>query len=68
LVARGTDRDEGKLRNRVNYLAFEHGLLLIGCGISTTRLIPPLIISRAEVEEGLAIFEYALTLAEAELL
>lgn len=57
-----------ELRNRVNHLAFEHGLLLMGCGISSTRFIPPLIISRAELEEGLAIFEHALTLAEAELL
>lgn len=56
-----------ELRNRVNHLAFQHGLLLIGCGVSTTRFIPPLIISRAEIDEGLAIFEHALTLAEAEL-
>ncbi|MEZ4725570.1 MAG: acetyl ornithine aminotransferase family protein [Caldilineaceae bacterium] len=55
------------LRNRVNQLAFQHGLLLIGCGVSTTRFIPPLLISRAEIDEGLAIFEHALTLAEAEL-
>ena len=54
------------LRNRVKQLAFEHGLLLIGCGSSTLRFIPPLVISRAEVDEGLAIFEHALTLAEQE--
>lgn len=52
------------LRNRVKQLAFEHGLLLIGCGTSTLRIIPPLIITRDEVDEGLAIFEHALTLAE----
>lgn len=63
---RHTKAPATELRNRVNHLAFEHGLLLIGCGISTTRFIPPLIISRAEVEEGLALFEHALTLAEAE--
>lgn len=57
-----------ELRNLVNHLAFEHGLLLIGCGVSTLRMVPPLIISRAEIEEGLAILEHALTLAEAELL
>ena len=65
---RTTKAPAADLRNRVNHLAFEHGLLLIGCGVSTTRFIPPLIISRAEIEEGLAIFEHALTLAEAELL
>ncbi len=56
------------LRNRVNRRAFEHGLLLIGCGTSSIRFIPPLTVSRAEIDEGLAIFEYALTLAEAELI
>jgi 4-aminobutyrate aminotransferase len=54
------------LRNRVKEIAYEHGLLLIGCGASTLRFIPPLVITRAEVDEGLAIFEHALTLAEQE--
>ncbi len=54
------------LRNRVKQLAFEPGLLLIGCGTSTLRFIPPLVITRPEIDEGLAIFEHALTLAEQE--
>ncbi|HRW08232.1 MAG TPA: aminotransferase class III-fold pyridoxal phosphate-dependent enzyme [Caldilineaceae bacterium] len=56
------------LRNRVNQRCFEHGLLVVGCGESTTRLIPPLTVTRDEIDEALTIFEYALTLAEAELL
>jgi 4-aminobutyrate aminotransferase len=56
------------LRDRVNRYCFEHGLLLIGCGMSTTRFIPPLLVTREEIDEALRIFEYALTLAEAELL
>ena len=55
------------LRNRVNQLAFAHGLVVMGCGTNALRLIPPLIISRSEVDEGLHIFEHALTLAEGEL-
>ena len=31
------------------------------------RIIPPLTVTRGEVDEGLAIFEYVLTLAEQEM-
>jgi 4-aminobutyrate aminotransferase len=55
------------LRNRIVQLAFEHGLLLMGCGVNTMRIIPPLTITRAEVDEGLAIFEHVITLAEEEV-
>jgi 4-aminobutyrate aminotransferase len=56
------------LRNRVVQIAFEHGLLLMGAGPNTMRIIPPLVITRDLVDEGLDIFEYALTLAEEEML
>ncbi|MFN8444910.1 MAG: acetyl ornithine aminotransferase family protein [Caldilineaceae bacterium] len=55
-----------KLRNRIEQLGFEHGLLLLGCGQSALRLIPPLTISRHEVDEGLALLEYVIELAEKE--
>ncbi len=55
------------LRKRVKELAFEHGMLIMGCGVSTLRFIPPLIITRDEVNEGLAVFEMALSKAEAEM-
>jgi 4-aminobutyrate aminotransferase len=48
--------------------AFEHGLLLLGCGRNTVRLTPPLNVSRAEIDEGLEIFEAALSEAEQKLL
>jgi 4-aminobutyrate aminotransferase len=54
------------LRDRVVDLAFERGLLTLGCGRSVIRISPPLSISRAEVDEGLEIFEEAVTLAEKE--
>lgn len=57
-----------ELRNRMVQLAFEHGLLIMGCGTTTMRVIPPLVVTRAEVDEGLEIFEHVLTLAEEELL
>ena len=57
-----------RIRNRIVELAFEHGLLLMGCGANSMRLIPPLVIERSQVEEGLDIFDYVIGMAEAELL
>jgi 4-aminobutyrate aminotransferase len=54
-----------QLRDRVVDLAFERGLLTLGCGKSVIRISPPLCITKAEMEEGLAIFEEAISLAEA---
>ncbi len=54
------------VRDRAIELAFERGLVLLGCGKSVIRIAPPLSISQAEMDEGLAIFEEAVTLAEKE--
>ncbi|KAL8772444.1 MAG: hypothetical protein Q9209_002395 [Squamulea sp. 1 TL-2023] len=40
--------------------ARERGLLIITCGTNTMRFVPPLIISEAEIEEGLGILENAM--------
>lgn len=40
--------------------ARERGLLLITCGTNTLRFVPPLIISDAEIEEGMAILGEAI--------
>jgi 4-aminobutyrate aminotransferase len=45
-------------------IGFEHGLLLLGCGKSTIRLAPPLCITKKEMDEGLEIFEEAITMGE----
>ncbi|GIV69512.1 acetyl ornithine aminotransferase family protein [Caldilinea sp.] len=65
---KATRAPNARLRDRIIELAFEHGLLIMGCGVSTMRIIPPLVITRPEVDEGLEIFEHALTLAEEELM
>ncbi|MEA5078437.1 MAG: acetyl ornithine aminotransferase family protein [Anaerolineaceae bacterium] len=52
------------LRDKIEHLAFERGLLTLGCGKSTIRISPPLSLTKAEAEEGLEIFEEAITLAE----
>jgi 4-aminobutyrate aminotransferase len=53
-----------KLQKEIINLAFERGLLTLGCGRSTIRLSPPLSTSISEVDEALKIFEEAITLAE----
>lgn len=40
--------------------ARERGLLIITCGTNTLRFVPPLVISEAEIEEGLGILEQAM--------
>lgn len=52
------------LRDKIEHLAFERGLLTLGCGKSTIRVSPPLSLTKAEAEEGLEILEEAISLAE----
>jgi 4-aminobutyrate aminotransferase len=53
-----------ELRNRVIDLAFERGLLLLGCGKSVVRISPPLCITEGEMDEGLEIFAETVRIAE----
>jgi 4-aminobutyrate aminotransferase len=48
------------LAHEVMEEAFKRGLLLLTCGASTMRFCPPLILTEAQVDEGLTIFEAAL--------
>jgi 4-aminobutyrate aminotransferase len=54
------------LRNRVETLAFERGLIILGCGETSIRLCPPLIVSEEEATVALDILEEALTEVEKE--
>jgi 4-aminobutyrate aminotransferase len=55
-----------ELRNRVEAVAFEKGLIILGCGETSIRLCPPLIVSEEEATVGLDILEEALTQVEKE--
>jgi len=55
------------LRDRIVDLAFERGLLILGCGENSMRLAPPLIVNEHEAAIALDILEECLTLAEEEL-
>jgi 4-aminobutyrate aminotransferase len=54
------------LRNRVETLAFERGLMILGCGETSLRLCPPLIVREEEATVALDILEDALTVVESE--
>ena len=54
------------LRDHIIQTAFNNGLLIIPCGTNSIRLTPPLNVPRHLVEEGLHIFEDAITQAEAK--
>ena len=54
------------LCQRVLTRAFHNGLLLLSCGASTLRFIPPLLVSRAQVDEATTLLEVALTEALAQ--
>ena len=54
------------LRNCVETLAFERGLMVLGCGETTLRLSPPLIVCEEEATVALDILEEALTQVEEE--
>jgi len=53
----------GALRERIVDMAFERGLLLLGCGENTVRLCPPLIVTQQEMDVALDILEECLVLA-----
>jgi 4-aminobutyrate aminotransferase len=55
-----------ELRNRVETLAFERGLIMLGCGETSLRLSPPLIVTKEEATVALDILEEALAQAEKE--
>lgn len=61
---RVTKAHDSDIMKTIIRLGFEKGLLLLSCGRSTLRIAPALNIPRPLVDEGLALFEQALTEAE----
>jgi 4-aminobutyrate aminotransferase len=55
------DRESRKpapaLCQRVLTRAFHNGLILLSCGVSTLRFIPPLLVSRENVDEAMGLLE-----------
>lgn len=64
---RETKEPAKQLIDRLVDLAYERGLLTLSCGQSVIRIAPPLAITKTEMDEGLRLFEDALTAAEKEV-
>ncbi|HLE55749.1 MAG TPA: aminotransferase class III-fold pyridoxal phosphate-dependent enzyme, partial [Rhodothermia bacterium] len=50
-----------EIRDRVRKIAFDKGLLILGCGTSTLRFRPRLAITEDELDEGIGILTDALS-------
>jgi 4-aminobutyrate aminotransferase len=63
---RETREPATELRNRVEEVAFEKGLVILGCGETSIRLCPSLIVTEDEATVALDILEEVLTQVEHE--
>lgn len=68
VLDRATKQPAPDLRDAVVNFAFEGGLLILGCGPNTVRLIPPLNVEQDVIDEALLIYEHAIAQAEEEYL
>jgi 4-aminobutyrate aminotransferase len=59
--ADGSGTPDAALRDKVMKSCFERGLLLLGCGESTLRFCPPLIVTREESTTAAEIFDSAIS-------
>ena len=66
LVEPATRAPARKLCDAVITRAFHNGLLLLSCGQSTVRFMPPLMIGETDVDEAMLLLEKALTEAQAQ--
>jgi 4-aminobutyrate aminotransferase len=65
---RATRKPAKALRDAVVDYAFKENLLLLGCGTSTIRVIPPLNVEQDIIDEAMLIFEHAIARAEEDYL
>ncbi len=62
----GFDVASEKIRNNLILQCVKHGLVILGCGEKSIRIIPPYIITEREINEGIAILEHSLHTAGKE--
>jgi len=66
ITDRASRKPAAALCQRVLTRAYHNGLILLSCGVSTVRFIPPLVTTRAQVDEAVALLRTALKEAVAE--
>ncbi len=65
VTSRTTQEPAVRLRDRILQESYRRGLILLPCGRSSIRYIPPLIIQREEIDEGVEILDAAIQAARA---
>ncbi len=65
IVKDKTTREYGaQERDRIVELAFERGILFLGCGPSTVRIAPPLIVTKDEADVAMDVLDECITIVE----
>jgi 4-aminobutyrate aminotransferase len=54
-------------RDRVVEMAFDHGVLFLGCGPSTVRIAPPLVVTKDEADVAMDVLEESIAVVEKSL-
>jgi len=57
---RASFKPDAELRDRIETACYERGLIILGCGSSTIRFSPPLIMTKENADVALEIFEEAI--------
>jgi 4-aminobutyrate aminotransferase len=63
---KATKEYAGPERDRIIELAFERGVLFLGCGPSTVRIAPPLVVTREQADVALDVLEECVQKVAAE--
>jgi len=53
-----------EFRDKIVELAFERGILFLGCGPSTVRISPPLVVSQDEADAAIDVLEECISIVE----
>ena len=61
-----TMQPDADLRDRIEMECFNRGLIILGCGASTIRFSPPLVLTRDNADTALEIFDAAIGAATAK--
>jgi 4-aminobutyrate aminotransferase len=64
VVPAGTSGKAPELRDRIEVECYRRGVLVLGCGTSSIRMAPPLVITRQQAQIALEVFEDALAVVE----
>jgi len=57
---RNTKEEAPGLRDAIAELAWKKGLLLLGCGRTTLRYIPPLVVNKDQIDQAMDILDKAI--------